>query len=255
MDAARPARCGRFHRQPPGSFSAAAARSGGRIVGAVGDAYTAASGNWAPAEPPSSPPGRCIYRVEAPRDVEGRSAQDGDSRSALTGAGRGWRGVPGADRAAPAGASGALLPDARILRRRRGRRPGDDAGRLARHRQVHRGTRVAAHLAVQDRHQPLPQRAPRSEPAPGQGVGRVAVRTARADTARRGRLAAAVPRLPPRGCRRRAPRAGGPLRAERSDLACLRDRPAAAAATPGWPSSSCATSLDSTPARWPACWR
>src|SRR5439155_17062032 len=46
-------------------------------------------------------------------------AQDGDSRSALTGAGRRWRGVPGADRAAPAGAAGALLPDARLLRRRR----------------------------------------------------------------------------------------------------------------------------------------
>ena len=44
-----------------------------------------------------------------------------------------------------------------------------------------RGARLAAHLAVQDRHQPVPQRAPRSEPAPGQGVGHVPVRTARAD--------------------------------------------------------------------------
>src|SRR5205085_8570133 len=69
-------------------------------------------------------------------------AQDGDSRSALTGAGRGWRGVPGAGRVAPAGAAGALLPDARLLRRRRGRRPGDDAGRLAGHRRVPRGTAV-----------------------------------------------------------------------------------------------------------------
>src|SRR6516162_9898590 len=124
--------------------------------------------------------------------VRKEGAQDGDSRWSLTGAGRGWRGVPGAGRVLPAGAAGALLPDARILRRRRGRRPGDDAGRLARHRRVHRGTRVAAHLAVQDRHQPVPQRAPRGEPAPGQGVGYVAVRTARADAARRGRLAAAV---------------------------------------------------------------
>ena len=41
-------------------------------------------------------------------------------------------------------------------------------------------------------HQPVPQRAPRGEPAPGQGVGYVAVRTARADSARRARLAAAV---------------------------------------------------------------
>jgi hypothetical protein len=32
----------------PGSFLAVAARSGGRIVRAVGGAYTAALGNWAP---------------------------------------------------------------------------------------------------------------------------------------------------------------------------------------------------------------
>jgi hypothetical protein len=55
--------------------------------------------------------------------VRKEGAQDGDSRSALTGAGRGWRGVPGAGRAAPAGAAGALLPDARILRAR-SKRPG-----------------------------------------------------------------------------------------------------------------------------------
>src|SRR6266581_4394547 len=92
--------------------------------------------------------------------------------------------------------------------------------------------RVAAHLAVQDRHQPVPQRAPRGEPAPGQEVGYVAVPTARADPARRGRLAAAVSRRPPRGRRRPAARARGPLRAERSHLAGLRDRPAGAAAAP-----------------------
>ena len=183
-------------------------------------------------EPPSSPPGRCIYRAEGRRDAEGKGARDGDSRSAGAGAGRRWRGVPGADRAAPAGAAGALLPDARLHRRRRGRRPGDDAGRLARPRQVHRGTRLATHLAVHDRHQPVPERPPRREPPPGQGVGHVQVRTARADPARRGRLAAAVPGRPPRR-RRRGGRAGGPLRAERSDLAGLRDRPAAAAAPPG----------------------
>src|SRR5262249_14109513 len=43
-----PGRCGRFHRQPPGSFPAAAARSGGRIVRAVGSACTASLGNWRP---------------------------------------------------------------------------------------------------------------------------------------------------------------------------------------------------------------
>src|SRR5712691_7020914 len=40
-------------RECPGlSFPAAAARSGGRIVRAVGSAYTAAPGNWAPASRP-----------------------------------------------------------------------------------------------------------------------------------------------------------------------------------------------------------
>ena len=43
--------------------------------------------------------------------------------------------------------------------------------RLAKPRRV-RGTRLAAHLAVPDRHQPVPRRAPRGQPAPGQGVGR-----------------------------------------------------------------------------------
>ena len=35
-----------------------------------------------------------------------------------------------------------------------------------------RGTRLAAHLAVQDRHQPVPQRASLSQPATREGVGR-----------------------------------------------------------------------------------
>src|SRR5580704_2824462 len=120
----------------PGSFPAAAARSGARIVRAVGSAYTAALGNWATASRPVRPPGG-VYTWWKRHVMRKEGAQDGDSRSALTGAGRRWRGVPGADRAAPAGAAGALLPDARILRRRRGRRPGDDAGRLARHRRIH----------------------------------------------------------------------------------------------------------------------
>src|SRR5216684_6041875 len=120
----------------PGSFPAAAARSGARIVRAVGSANTAAPGNWAPASRPVRPPGG-VYTGRRYDVVRKEGAQDGDSRSSLTGAGREWRGVPGADRAAPAGAAGALLPDARLLRRRRGRRPGDDAGRLARHRRIH----------------------------------------------------------------------------------------------------------------------
>src|SRR5215475_3473445 len=119
-----------------GLFPAAAARSGGRIVRAVGSAYTAAPGNWAPASRPVRAVGG-VYTGRRDDVVRKEGAQDGDSRSALPGAGRGWRGFPGAGRVAPAGAAGALLPDARLLRRRRGRRPGDNAGRLARHRRVH----------------------------------------------------------------------------------------------------------------------
>src|SRR5262252_797250 len=120
----------------PGSFPAAAARSGGRIVRAVGSAYTAALGNWAPASRPVRAVGG-VYTGRRDGVVRKEGAQDGDSRSALTGAGRGWRGVPGAGRVPPAGAAGALLPDARIPPGRRGCRPGDDAGRLARHRRIH----------------------------------------------------------------------------------------------------------------------
>src|SRR5215469_8302706 len=64
-------------------------------------------------------------------------------------------------------------------------------------------------------------------------------RAARADPARRGCLAPAVPRRPPRGRgggdvrARRPTRAGGPLRAGRIHLAGVRDRPAGAAAAPG----------------------
>src|SRR5215472_14138506 len=119
-----------------GPFPATAARSGGRIVRVVGSGYTAARGNWAHANRPVRPAGG-VYTGRRHDVARREGAQDGDSRSALTGAGRGWRGVPGAGRVPPPGAAGSLLPDARILRRRRGRRPGDDAGRLARHRRVH----------------------------------------------------------------------------------------------------------------------
>src|SRR5580700_3047886 len=55
---------------------------------------------------------------------------------------------------------------------------------------------------------------------------------ARADPARRGRMAAAVSRRPPGGCDRGAARPRGPLRADRSHLPGLRDRPAGPAAPP-----------------------
>ena len=60
--------------------------------------------------------------------------EGGGSRPDLQGAGRGRRRVPGADRAVPPRTPGALLPNARLLPGRRGRRPKHAAGRLARPR-------------------------------------------------------------------------------------------------------------------------
>jgi hypothetical protein len=72
----------------PGSFPAAAALSGGRVVRSVGDAYTAAPGNWAPASRPVRPPGG-VYTAWKCQVTWKEGLQDGDSRSALTGTGRG----------------------------------------------------------------------------------------------------------------------------------------------------------------------
>src|SRR5260370_25815547 len=110
----------------PGSFPVAAARPGGRIVRAVGGAYTAAPGNWAPASRPVRAP-RGVYTGRRYDVVRKEGAQDGDSRSARTGAGRGWRGVPGAGRVPPPAASGGPPPAARRPPRRPGSRPADGA--------------------------------------------------------------------------------------------------------------------------------
>src|SRR3954468_15639543 len=179
-----------------------------------GDADTAALRDWAP---PSSTPGGCPYRD--------------DGRSDLTRAGRGRRRVPRPDRAAPPRARGALLPDARLLAGRGGRAAGHVARGVAGPRRVRR-TSLAPHLALTDRHQPVPQRAPRGRPAARQGVERPRRRTARADPARGGGVPRAVPRLPARRRARRAARARGPLRADRVDLARLRDGASGAAAPP-----------------------
>src|SRR5262249_1826387 len=99
-------------RECPGlSVPAAAARSSGRVVGGVGSAYTAAVGNWAAASRPVCAAGG-VYTGGGHDVVRKEGAQGGDFRSSVTGAGRGWRGVPGAGRVLPAGAAGALLPDA-----------------------------------------------------------------------------------------------------------------------------------------------
>ena len=83
-------------------------------------------------------------------------------------------GLRRAGRAAAAGAAAALLPDARLLPRRRGRRAGDAAPRVARRGPV-RGAQLAADLALHRRHQRLParDRAARAAAGPGRpGAGR-----------------------------------------------------------------------------------
>ena len=69
-----------------------------------------------------------------------------------------------ADRPVPAGAAGALLPDARLGARRRGPAAGDAPARLAAYDQYDPSRVGAAHLAVPDRHQRLPDRARAAQP-------------------------------------------------------------------------------------------
>ena len=97
---------------------------------AVADGYTAASGNWAFTSRPVRPSGG-VHTGWKPGTVRegGDGREAGRIRPDLEGAGRRRRCVPGTDRAAPARAAGALLPDARILRRCRGRPSGHPAGR------------------------------------------------------------------------------------------------------------------------------
>src|SRR5919199_965156 len=59
-------------------------------------------GNWAPASRPVRGVGG-VYTGRRYDVVRTEGAQGGDGRSAVTGAGRGWRGVPGAGRVLPAG--------------------------------------------------------------------------------------------------------------------------------------------------------
>ena len=141
------------------------------------------------------------------------------------------RRVRGADRTAPARAARALLPHVGVLPGRRGRAAGRAADGLARDRRV-RGPRVAADVALPDRDEPLPQRAARRGAAAAAGVERAGPDAAGAVAARRGRVAAAVPRRVDGGVGRAAGRAGGALRAARVAVAGVRDRAAGAAAAP-----------------------
>ena len=70
-----------------------------------------------------------------------------------------------------------------ILPGRGGRPAGNAAGRVARSRRV-RGTRLDTHMALPDRHQPVPQRASLGQPTTRQRVGRARGCTTRADRLR-----------------------------------------------------------------------
>src|SRR5260370_33882188 len=86
------------------------------VLSATREPETATPGYWASAGRPVRPPAgvRTGCNYNKARQEGGRDGGDEDSQPVLKGAGRRWRGVPGADRAAPPGAAGALLPDARV---------------------------------------------------------------------------------------------------------------------------------------------
>ena len=169
--------------------------------------------------------------------------------------------VPRHRRAVPPHARGALLPDARLRPRRRGRRAGDAPARMALARPL-RGPLLRPHLAVPDRDERLPRRA-RAPPearrarrralprrAPGRG-GRAARRSRRALRRARGH-GARVPHRDPVAPR---PPARGPRPARRARLVGRRDRrpaghvdprqrtaPCSGRARRSRPSSACARS-------------
>ena len=204
--------------------------------------------------PRRSETGRPKDRPVLPRPVSihpewRRYGESGDDGPDLAGTGRGRRGLPPADRAAPPRAPGPLLPDARLAPGRRGRPAGDAAGRLAGPRRV-RGARLAADLALPDRHQPLPQRAPLGSRRQAKEWDVPGV-----DPPEPTRLGEVVWLEPLPDALLEAPTtpARGPLRAAGVDLAGLRHRAAAAAAPPARRAASCATCSASAPARWPRC--
>ena len=111
---------------------------------------------------------------------------------------------------------------------RRGHAPGDAPRGLARARRV-RGARLPAHLALPDRHEPLPQPPARQGAAARRGPAADA-RAAPADAPCRAAVAPALPGRPARGPARRRAGAGGAVRDEGGDRARVRRRAAAAAA-------------------------
>ena len=160
-----------------------------------------------------------------------RDGERGDNGPDLQGAGWRRRCVPRADRAAPPRATGALLPDARILPGSRGR-PARDAARPP--GKASKGFVDAPRSAPGFTESP-PTRAlmraarPAGDP-PRSGMCLKLYH--RSNPARRGRMAGVTSRLRLRGCDRRADRPGGPLRADRIDLPGRRDCPSGLAAWP-----------------------
>ena len=146
----------------------------------------------------------------------------------------------------PARARGALLPDARLGPGRRGRScrrrcwpPG--AGSTL------RGPRLAAHLAVPDRDEPLPERAARRA-----GRGRAARPLPSAEPTReRAAVARAVPGRAARGVAD-ARRPGGALRDRGGGRARVRDRRSSTCRRASARCSCCATCSASAPPRSPS---
>jgi len=169
-----------FHRQPQGRFPLPRSRSGGRIVRAVGSAYTAAPRELMLPRPPQFSPW-AVY-IPGGGTTGAQKATDGDRRSASHGRGRGRRAFRELAESHRRSCS-ALLPDARPPRR------AEDAvqGRMLAacgHRRVHLGTRIAAHLAVQIASNRCLTRAARRA-APARKLGHVSVTKRRATRATR----------------------------------------------------------------------
>ena len=147
---------------------------------------------------------------------------------------RGRRGrVPAPRRALPRRAARALLPDARLGPRRRGRPAGRAAARLARAGAL-RGPQLAALVALHDRHQHLPR--PRSSGGPSaccrSTTGPPPTRTTGPASRSSSRSGSSPTPTSTLGARGRARRPRGPLRAARERRAGLRRRAPAPAGQP-----------------------